>query len=132
MNWKRVAWLGLALWAAPFLLAVLIFGIRTDNRALFESIITVVGVWSAVAGSLIYFRKAKRSPTLGLQVGLVWAGISVLIDLPIFLGVFRMSVGEYFADIALTYLAFPAIALAAAAAPSAPLAATSGGEGPTL
>lgn len=115
MNVRRVLWLGVALWAIPFLVASLIFGIRSGNRALFESIITVVGVWSAVIGGLLYFRTGPRSALMGLQVGLAWAAISILIDLPIFLAVFRMPLAEYAADIALTYLCFPAITVAIAA-----------------
>jgi hypothetical protein len=35
--------------------------------------------------------------------------MSIVIDLPIFLAVFRMTLPDYAADIALTYLAFPAV-----------------------
>jgi hypothetical protein len=45
----------------------------------------------------------------GLTLGFAWAAISVGIDLPIFLYVFHMALADYAADIALTYLAFPAI-----------------------
>jgi hypothetical protein len=40
----------------------------------------------------------------------------VLFDLPIFLGVFHMTLPEYAADIALNYLAFPLITGGIAAA----------------
>lgn len=43
------------------------------------------------------------------MLGLAWAAVSIVIDLPIFLLVFQMSLPDYTADIALTYLAFPAI-----------------------
>lgn len=121
MHWKRLAGYGFALWLVPFVLAFFLFGIRESNRALFESLITVVGVWSAVAASVLYFRDAARpGMAVGLQVGFVWAAISIIIDLPLFLGVFHMSPADYAADIALTYLAFPAITLGVALGGGAP------------
>jgi len=117
MNWKRVVGYGLVLWLVPFLIAFVLFRVRQDNRALFESLITVTGVACAVLASLGYFRDASRpGPAPGLGVGIAWAAISIAIDLPIFLEVFGMSLSEYAADIALTYLAFPAITLGIALA----------------
>ena len=110
MKWKRVVGYGVLLWALPFAISFVLFGIRETNRALFESMISVVGVSLAVAAAVYYFRDI-RAPDIrvGLVLGLAWLAISVIIDLPIFLGVFRMSLVDYGTDIALTYLAFPAI-----------------------
>jgi hypothetical protein len=106
VNWKRLFGYGLALWALPFLISVLLFGVRESNRAL----ITVIGVTVAVAASLLYFRDRRTAGLReGLTLGFAWAAISVAIDLPIFLYVFHMALPDYAADIALTYLAFPAI-----------------------
>lgn len=117
MNWKRVVGYGLVLWLVPFVIAFVLFRVRQDNRALFESLITVTGVACAVLASLGYFRDASSPGTApGLGVGIAWAAISIAIDLPIFLEVFGMSLPEYAADIALTYLAFPAITLGIALA----------------
>lgn len=110
MNWKRVVGYGVALWLLPFAVSFVMFGLREGNRALFESLITVVGVALAVTAALYYFRDSK-APGLreGLVLGFAWAAISIVIDLPIFLAVFHMALPDYAADIALTYLAFPAI-----------------------
>ena len=110
MKWTRAAVCGVLLWALPFAVSFVLFGIRETNRALFESMITVVGVTLAVAAAVYYFRDS-RAPGLreGLATGFAWLAISVVIDLPIFLGVFHMSPADYGSDIALTYLAFPAI-----------------------
>jgi len=117
MNWMRAVGYGLALWAIPFALSFVLFGIHESNRALFESLITVVGVTSAVLAALYYFRDARGvNLSQGLLLGLVWAVISILIDLPIFLAVFHMPLADYAADIALTYLAFPAISAGIAVA----------------
>lgn len=110
MNWKRVFGYGLALWALPFVISVFLFSVRESNRALFESLITVVGVAVAVAAALFYFRDSRTTDLRqGATLGFAWAAISIAIDLPIFLGVFHMALPDYAADIALTYLAFPAI-----------------------
>ncbi|MEO8683745.1 MAG: hypothetical protein ABI414_02775 [Devosia sp.] len=93
-----------------FALSFVLFGVRESNRALFESLITVVGVSLAVVAALHYFRDSL-APDLrqGVTLGFAWLAISVAIDLPIFLAVFHMSLADYGSDIALTYLAFPAI-----------------------
>jgi uncharacterized membrane protein YbhN (UPF0104 family) len=117
MNWKRVLVYGVALWGVPFAASFVLFGVRQSNRPLFESLITVIGVALAVIGALYYFRD-NRSPDLrqGAILGFAWAAISIVIDLPIFLAVFQMTLPDYAADIALTYLAFPAITVGIALA----------------
>jgi len=115
MNWRRLVGYGILLWLVPFGVSFVIFGLRDENRALFESLITVLGVGMAVAATLLYFRDAIRPGAgAGLMVGTVWAVISIAIDLPIFLLVFNMSPVEYMSDIALTYLSFPLIAVGTA------------------
>ncbi|UJW85012.1 hypothetical protein [Devosia sp. SL43] len=110
MNWIRVIGYGIALWAVPFATSFVLFGVREANRALFESIIVVVGVTVTVVAALAYFRDVKTvGPLHGLVLGSAWAAISVIIDLPIFLVVFQMTLPDYAVDIALTYLAFPII-----------------------
>lgn len=117
MNWTRAIGYGVAVWAIPFAASFVLFGIHETNRALFESLITVVGVGIAVLAALLFFRDVPRPDgRQGLILGLAWAAISVAIDLPVFLGVFRMALPDYTADIALTYLAFPAITIGMARA----------------
>lgn len=121
MKWKRIVGYGVVLWLVPFAVAFVLFGVRETNRALFESLITVIGVACAVAASLLFFRSEKHvSTATGIAVGFGWAAISILIDLPVFLAVFRMPLAEYVADIALTYLAFPLIVGGISAAMSRP------------
>jgi hypothetical protein len=49
----------------------------------------------------------------GLRLGLLWLLISVAIDAPLMLlgGPMKMTVGQYLADIGLTYLLMPVITL---------------------
>lgn len=123
MKWNRVAGYGLALWFVPFAVSFVLFSIRESDRALFESLITVVGVASAVTGAVLYFRDVEKSDRkAGLLLGLIWAAISIIVDLPIFLWIFDMPLRNYVVDIALSYLAFPAITMGIAAAKSPPRA----------
>ena len=115
MKCKRVAGYGLALWFVPFAISFFLFPVREGDRALFESLITVVGVASAVTGAVLYFRDVGKSDMkAGLLLGLIWAAI--------FLWIFDMPLRNYVVDIALAYLAFPAITMGIAAAKSPPRA----------
>ena len=117
MNWMRVVGYGIALWVVPFAVSTLMFGLRTDNRALFESLIAVVAVTAVVIAALFCLRDQKSTgPGTGIVLGLVWAGVSIVLDIPIFLAVFKMPLWEYLADIALTYLTFPAVTVGMALA----------------
>jgi hypothetical protein len=119
MRWQRIAGYGIVLWLVPFAVAFGLFGVRESNRALFESLITVIGVACAVEASLLFFRTAREVGLApGLIVGFAWAAISVVIDLPIFLNIFHMPLPDYAADIALTYLSFPLITTGIAVASS--------------
>jgi hypothetical protein len=117
MNWKRVVGYGVALWSLPFVLSFMLFPIREANRPLFESLITVIGVIIAVTAAVLYFRDSKSFDiSSGIILGVVWAAISICVDIPIFLLVFHMNFIDYMADIALTYMAFPAITVGIALA----------------
>lgn len=117
MNWRRIVGYGVVLWLVPFTIAFILFGVREADRALFESLMTVTGVVSEVVLAVLYFRRAGRASIgQGLAVGFAWAIISIVIDLPIFLAVFRMPLGDYIADIAVSYLAMPAVTAGIAAA----------------
>lgn len=108
-------------------LSVGLFAIRESNRAVFESSMTVVGVSLAAVAGLQFFRDIAAPGLLqGLALGLAWLVISVLVDLPVFLGVFHMPLSHYAGDIALTYLAFPVITVIIALAQSRGAAAKAG------
>jgi len=124
MNWGRIVFYGVVLWFVPFALSVALFGIHDTNRSLFESLVTLTGITLAVfAAYLALQREARPSLLRGVAIGLVWAGISIAIDLPIFLLVFHVGLLNYLEDIALTYVAFPIIACGIALAMGRPNAA---------
>lgn len=123
MNWKRAILYGVAVWAIPFVASFAIFPLRESNRPLFESLIGVIVVVVAVAAALRYFRRDERADLAGgAALGFCWAAISVIIDLPVFTLAFGTPLPDYLADVALTYLAFPAITTGIALAGSRPAA----------
>src|SRR4051812_15649727 len=99
MNWLRIVLFGVVLWLIPFAVSFVIFPIHDSDRSLFESLITLVGVTGAVVASYLIFRTARHASLRdGLTVGLAWAAISIVLDLPVFLLVFHMGVLNYAED----------------------------------
>ncbi|MEE9132145.1 MAG: hypothetical protein V3U13_01160, partial [Gemmatimonadota bacterium] len=86
---------------------------------LFESIMPVVVTLAAVTFGVLYLKRVDQDWLReGALVGLIWLGISVLIDAPLMLfgGPMKMTIGEYVADIGLTYLIIPAVTVGISAA----------------
>jgi len=103
---------GILVWLIPFIVSFLIFPFHDTARPLFESIMAVTVCATAVCFGILYLRGVeKRITGEGIRVGLLWLLISVLIDAPLMLlgGPMKMSVGDYMADIGVTYLCIPVI-----------------------
>ncbi len=102
---------GFLVWGIPFVVAIMIFPLRASERPLFESIMPVVLTLSTVVFTTLYFRKVQTGFVLeGVSLGLVWLGMSVGIDLLMFMqGPTQMIPIDYVKDIGLTYLVIPAI-----------------------
>lgn len=105
---------GFLVWLAAFAAAFVIFPLRESSRPLFESIMPVVLATATAALAVIYFRGVNRDYTReGIALGCLWLAINVLIDAPLMLvgGPMKMTVGQYIADIGVTYLLIPAITI---------------------
>ncbi len=109
---------GLLAWVIPFAVSFLVFPLRESWRALFESIMPVAVAMTVAALSVSYFRGVRaKGVREGVLLGLIWLGISLAIDLLMFSGgPMKMGLGEYMADIGLTYVMIPAITIAIGAA----------------
>lgn len=109
----RAAVFGILIWLIPFVTAFVIFPLRESARPLFESIMPVVVTIATVAFAVLYFRRVRMSHVReGILLGALWYAICVVIDLPLMLtGPIGMSLGEYMADIGLTYLIIPAVTI---------------------
>jgi hypothetical protein len=105
---------GFLIWLAAFVVAFLIFPLRESSRPLFESIMPVVVTSATAVFAVVYFRGVRKGFLKeGIALGCLWFAINVLIDLPLMLagGPMQMTLGEYIADIGLTYLVIPAVTI---------------------
>lgn len=113
-SYKLALLYGFLVWLIPFVVAFLIFPIRTSNRALFESIMPVVVTMCVVFLLVFYFRKVKADFFKeGIILGVIWFAISLVIDLVMFMpeSPMKMSLVDYVMDIGLTYLIIPTICI---------------------
>ncbi len=113
-SYKLASLYGFLVWLIPFITAFLIFGFRTSNRALFESIMTVILTLSVVFFSVFYFRKVKTDFFKeGLLLGVIWFAINIIIDLIMLMPEtpMQMSFTDYMGDIGLTYAIIPIICI---------------------
>ena len=104
---------GFLLWLIPFVVAILIFPIRTSSRALFESIMPVVLTACVVLFLNLYFGKLESDFLKeGVLLGVIWFAISLVLDLLMFMwGPMKMTFADYMMDIGLTYLIFPIVTI---------------------
>ncbi|MFM9887285.1 MAG: hypothetical protein ACKVQT_30020 [Burkholderiales bacterium] len=106
---------GFLTWLVPFAVSVPLMG-RDGQPVLpigaFKSLMIVIG--SAV-GAWLLVRVFRRRPVFkpaGAVVGVLWIGINIGLDLLILLPMTKMSLPDYFGEIALRYLVIPIMAIA--------------------
>jgi len=106
---------GALLWAVPFAVSFAVEPLRDDHRGFFESVMAVTVAAACTALIVRYLvGHPGTSPARCAAIGLAWAAMSIVFDLPLMLSEpVNMSLGEYMADIGLTYAMYPLIALGA-------------------
>jgi hypothetical protein len=111
----RTALYGFLSWLIPFVASFAFFGPDGQPwipQTLFKSIMVVVfggvGIWLL----LLAFRRIRPTFASGLQLGLYWLAINIVLDLAILLPLAGMAPLDYFCDIGLRYLLTPMIAAA--------------------
>lgn len=104
---------GLFIWLFVFIFAVIIFPIHESNRVFFETLMPVSISFFVMLFSWLYFKKVKGDYLKsGFIAGIVWLGISLLIDAFMFSwGPMKMGFVEYMQDIGVTYLMIPIITI---------------------
>ena len=111
---------GFLAWLIPFVASFFFYtreGGLTIDIFLFKSIMIVVGSISAAFLLVLYFKKIYADYFKeGIIVGVVWFGISILLDLLVLIPMSGMSIPDYFTQIGLRYLAMPAMSIAIGAA----------------
>jgi hypothetical protein len=115
--WRAVLY-GLAVWVIPFVVALAIKPLRESSRPLFESIMPVTVAAATAVFGWSYFRRVHRHYLReGILLGLLWMAMCILIDLPLMLSPpMSWTIGQYVADVGLTYLLIPMITIAMGAA----------------
>lgn len=111
---KKSILFGFLVWLLPFIVAFLMYPIHESHRPLFESIMPVIIIISAVVFSYLYFKKVdKNVKAEGAKLGIVFLLISVIIDLIVFMpnSPMHMNLLDYISDIGLTYLMIPVITI---------------------
>ena len=110
--WGKAIGFGVLVWLVPFVVAVAVFFLHEESRPLFESIMAVTVTATAVLFGLSYMRGLGGDfAGEGLRLGVLWLLVAVAIDAPLMLlgGPMKMTLGEYMADIGLTYLCIPIV-----------------------
>ncbi len=105
-NWKTIMLFGFLIWLIPFVVSFFIFPLRSSSRPLFESIMPVVLTSAVVFFTVRYLSKINREFVKeGIFIGIVWAVISLVIDLILFMpeSQMQMTLSDYMMDIGITY-----------------------------
>lgn len=111
-SWAKAVGFGVLVWLVPFVVAVLIFPFHESSRPLFESIMAVTVTATAVGFGLAYMRHVSGGFVgESVRLGILWLVIAIVIDAPLMLlgGPMKMSLGQYMADIGVTYLCIPVV-----------------------
>lgn len=116
-NWKTIMLFGFLILLIPFVVSFFIFPLRSSSRPLFESIMPVVLTSAVVFFTVRYLSKINREFVKeGIFIGIVWAVISLVIDLILFMpeSQMQMTLSYYMMDIGITYLIILIIPLGSA------------------
>ena len=107
--------LGFLDWLLPFAVSFIIFPLRKNNYFLFESIMSVLVVISAVWLAKIYFGQGDGNSSLknGIWIGILWLIINLVIDFLLFLpkSPMQMTLSLYISQIGVKYLSIPVITI---------------------
>jgi len=98
---------GILIWLVTFIVSIIIYPIREDNRVFFESIMPVILTLVVIKSTILFFIKVDKDYFKeGIIAGTVWIIISLILDLMLFIPESQMHIdlSEYFMDIGFTYL----------------------------
>ncbi|HEY5600496.1 MAG TPA: hypothetical protein VIK81_00225 [Patescibacteria group bacterium] len=111
MNHKKAILFGIGAWAFTFIVAMAAFGLRQNERVLFESIMPVALVLSTITASALYLKTVKsRQFYIGFCLGLIFLIVNLVLDSLLFSwGPMKMLIIDYLKDIGVAYLLIPII-----------------------
>lgn len=116
-TWRRIAMFGFLVWLIPFAIAFVLFtpeGTPRVSQEFFDSVMAVCLAAVTAYFSHRLFAPAEDIAASGLTVGLAWLAISVVLDMPTIVVMFKMPLPDYATGVALSYLMIPAITVAVA------------------
>jgi hypothetical protein len=108
---KQFIGYGAALWVILIVASLILRVYETGDSPLFESLkFTVLG-GATILLTAFYLTKVKTASLLqGILLGLSWVIIVIVLDVILYLlGLFNLSLGDYFNDVASSYLVVPFI-----------------------
>ena len=112
ISWGKAIGFGFLVWLVPFVVAVVVFGLHEFSRPLFESIMAVTVTATAVGFGLLYMKHVEEAHVKeAIRLGVLWFAVAIAIDSPFMLlgGPIQMTLGQYMADIGVTYLSIPVV-----------------------
>ena len=119
----RIVLFGVLVWAIPFLAGMLLFPLQPRAPELFNTLMSLaVCATGAGMGLLLMKKQTEHTRNNAILIGIKWAAICIIIDLPIFMLGLDMGINHYMSVIGMTYLMLPIIlwALARASSIAAP------------
>ncbi len=109
-NITRIVIYGLAIWALPFGIGMLLFSIQQSSPSLFDSLMSITFTSGTVYFSYKFLKpKIDNSHASLFYIGIAWVVICLAIDLPLFLLVFGVTASKYWSDIGINYLVIPVV-----------------------
>lgn len=101
---------GFLVWLIPFLAAFPIFPLKAGHPLVFKALMSVILATVTVWAGRRYLSQVRAiGARTGLLLGVCWMGISILLDVPVFVLGFKMPPLTYLTEIAAAYLALPVI-----------------------
>jgi len=114
-RWRRILSLGFLSWLIPFVVSFVVFPLKKTNMPLFSNLMNLIVLLTAGILFPICFRGRKVLVRETVLVGLLWVGINLILDYPMFAyGPMKMTAAEYYSEIGVSYLIYPAFGLGAA------------------
>ncbi|HEX6462659.1 MAG TPA: hypothetical protein VFZ58_05350 [Candidatus Saccharimonadales bacterium] len=106
---KRAVLYGIGVWLLLVVVSSLLFSLEKRDDTLFESVKFVSLATIVVGFFTAYLRPLKKSSlNEGIMVGALWSVMTVVLDLGLYtLGLFNLSLFDYFKDVASSYIVMP-------------------------
>ena len=107
-NKLRIVLYGIAIWALPFVVGMLLFTIQSSHADIFDTLMKLFLLLGVMVFTALYLVHSGESSVRHLVlVGMVWTAVCLMIDIPLFVLVFGWPMEQYLMDVPLGYLIIP-------------------------